>query len=424
MSAKLKPKQDTSKQEVKTVQPLNITVKPIHRISADISVWKRALNNFSSLTNPNRVLFYDLIDDIILDGQIEATWSKRVDALFSSSLIFVRDGKQDEEIERLLNSVDMLNLIKDIHSTIAYGYTLIQIKDITYNEDEEQYHIDYTLIDRRHVHPEKGFECVSVEQNLATKDFLYKEKPLSDYMLYIGQPDDKGLFFKAAQYIIYKRGGFGDWSQFTECFGMPFREMTYDEFDDATRQKMEKLLNEWGAFGYLLHPKGSELTLHQASNAGSAPFPELIQACDAAISKTILGNTLTTEQGSTGTQALGSVHLQIEQAKAIADRNFILSILNTQFKAILKRFGFNVRGGSIWYSTPEKDWGKLQTKWQVIQGISYRVPVSDDFIYEEFDIPKPENYDELKKKLEEQTSLIPQLAQQQNNSLPSLDFFV
>ncbi len=405
------------------VQPVNIILKQAHRQSADIDYWRSALTNFESITSPNRVRFYDLIDDISLDGQIEATWGKRSDALVNTPLIFTRDGKQDEELNKFLSCPDMLLLLKDIHDAIAYGYSLIQIKDINYSDTDEQYHIDYSLINRKHVHPEPGFECVSIEQYLPTKDFLYKQPPLSDSMIWAGRPFDKGLLFKAAQYVIYKRGGFGDWAQFVECFGMPFREMVYDEYDEPTRLKLEQMLKEWGAFGYMLHPKGSELILHEAANPGQCPYPELIQECDASISKTILGNTLTTEQGSHGSQSLGSVHLQVEENKYRADKNFVLAVLNSQFKAILKRYGFNVTNGYIYFETPEKDWSKLQTKWNVLSGIASHVPISDDYIYTEFDIPKPDNYEELKKQLQERQALLP-ADSSLNNSLPSLDFFV
>lgn len=422
MAANIKRADNSKKTEVKTI---NIIQKQVRRESADIALWRRALTSFDSTTNPNRVLFYDLIDDITLDGQIEATWSKRVDAITETQLVFSVNGSEDEELNKLLTCPDMIELLKAIHSTIAYGFTLIQIKNITFDEVEEQYHIDFSLIDRKHVHPEAGFECVSVEQSQATKDYFFKEKPLCDYMLYMGNPTDKGLLFKAAQYVIYKRGGYGDWAQFVECFGMPFREMLYDEYDEATRQKLEDLLKNWGAFGYILHPKDSELRLHEATaSQGTSVYKDLIEACDAAISKTIVGNTLTTEQGSSGTQALGTVHQKVEDAKKRADRLFVLSVLNTQFKAILSRFGFNVKGGNITFIAPDKDWVALQTKWNVISGIANRVPISDDFIYEEFDIPKPDNYEQLRKKLDEQSSFTPQFPQQQNNSLPSLDFFV
>lgn len=405
------------------VQPVNIILKQAQRQSADIDYWRSALTAFESITSPNRVRFYDLIDDISLDGQIEATWGKRSDTLVNTPLIFTRDGKQDEEVNKLLSCPDMLLLLQDIHDAIAYGYSLIQIKDINYSDTDDQYHIDYSLINRKHVHPEPGFECVSIEQYLPTKDFLYKQPPLSDSMIWAGRPLDKGLLFKAAQYVIYKRGGFGDWAQFIECFGMPFREMVYDEYDEPTRLKLEQMLKEWGAFGYMLHPKGSELILHEAANPGQCPYPELIQECDASISKTILGNTLTTEQGSHGSQSLGSVHLQVEENKYRADKNFVLAVLNSQFKAILKRYGFNVTNGYIYFETPEKDWSKLQIKWNVLSGIASHVPISDDYIYTEFDIPKPDNYEELKKQLQERQALLP-ADSSLNNSLPSLDFFV
>lgn len=420
MAANIKSNKDKN---IKIPKPLNIHVLPTNRRSSDIAVWKQALKAFENPSNPSRVIFYDLIEDIILDGQIEAVWSKRTDALLNTPLLFSIDGKQDDTINTLISCPDMLSLMRDIHSCIAYGFSLIQIKDIIFDEAQEQYHILYDLIPRKHVHPEANFRCVSIDQNFASKDFLFDEKPLSDYIIFAGSPTDKGLFFKAAQYVIYKRGGFGDWAQFVECFGMPFREMTYDEFDEATRIKMEQLLKDWGAFGYMLHPKGSELTLHQASNASNAPFSELITMCDASISKTILGNTLTTEQGAVGSQALGSVHLQIEDQKHLSDRLFVLSVLNTQFKSILKRFGFNVSGGEFSFATPEKDFSQLLAKWQIIQGISLRTPVSDDYIYQEFDIPKPDNYDELKQKLDAQNSL-PADTSPSNSFLPGQDFFV
>ena len=42
---------------------------------------------------------------------------------------------------------------------------------------------------------------------------------------------------------------------------------------------------------------------------------------------------------------------------------------------------------------------QLKVKWEVINGIAQMIPVDDDFIYEEFDIPKPKDYDKLKKEM-------------------------
>lgn len=239
------------------------------------------------------------------------------------------------------------------------------------------------------------------------KDFLYLEKPLSDYMVWAGDPKDKGILAAVAQYVIYKRGGFGDWAQFSEMFGMPFRELSYDDYDQATRVKLEQAMENWGAASYIIKPKGAELTLHDTGGSTSSAdvYDMLISKCDAAISKIILGNTLTTEQGEIGSQALGEVHKEAEGEKNASDQLFILSVLNTRFRAVLKRFGFNLAGGEIMYEGLETDWNKLQTKWNVVKEIADKVPVDDDFIYEEFDIPKPENYEEMKEEMRQEKAM-------------------
>lgn len=379
----------------------NINIHNASYNTQDIENWKQAIRSFENLTNPVRTSLYDLYENIELDGQIEATWGKRQDAILNRELVFVNNGIIDEDISKLLNSPDMRLLLKELHNSIAWGYTLIQINNIYYDDEEENYRIDFDLIPRKHVHPEQGFECVSKHQSMATKDWLYKEEPLSKYMIWAGDPKDKGLYCKAAQYVIYKRGGFGDWAQFAEMFGMPFREMIYDDFDDATRVQLEKGLQEWGGAGYSIHPRSSELKIHETggSTGSKDVYDLLIRACDASISKTILGNTLTTEQGDRGALALGEVHQDMENAKTESDALFILSILNTRLRAILKRFGIPLSGGNIWFKSPDKDWDNLQKKWNVLDSIGNKIPIEDDYIYEEFDIPKPENYEELKEEL-------------------------
>lgn len=380
----------------------NINVRVPNRSTQDIETWRRAISAFENPVNPVRSYLYDLYKDLELDGQVEATWGKRCDAVLNKRLVFKRDGVEDEQINKLLNSPDMRIFIKEILRTILYGYTLIQVNRIWYDEDEEQYRIQFDLIPRKHVHPEDGFQCVSREQNMATHDFLYLQPPLSSYMVWAGEPDDMGRLAVAAQYVIYKRGGYGDWSQFAEMFGMPFRELSYDDYDEATRAKLEQAMEDWGAAGYLIKPKGAELTLHDTggSTSSSDVYDALISKCDAAISKVILGNTLTTEQGEIGSQALGEVHKEAEGEKNESDKLFVLSVLNTRFRAVLKRFGFNLQGGLITYEGLETDWARLKDKWDVISAIRQEVPVDDDYIYDEFPIPKPENYEQLKEEMQ------------------------
>lgn len=379
----------------------NMNVRIPSRSTQDIETWRRAIAAFENPTNPNRTNLYDLYKDMELDGQVEATWGKRCDAILNKRLVFKRNGAEDEEIGKLLNSPDMRIFIKELLRTILYGYTLMQVNRVWFDEDEEQYRIEFDTIPRKHVHPEDGFQCISHDQNKATTDWLFMEAPLSNYMVWAGDPTDMGIFAMVAQYVIYKRGGFGDWSQFAEMFGMPFRELSYDDYDSDTRFKLEQAMEEWGGAGYLIKPKGAELTLHDTGGSTSSAdvYDLLISRCDAAISKIILGNTLTTEQGEVGSQALGEVHKQVENEKNENDKLFILSVLNTRFRSVLKRFGINLRGGEIMYKGMETDWARLKDKWDVISAIRQEVPVDDDYIYEEFPVPKPDDYEAMREEM-------------------------
>ena len=384
-----------------------INVRVPNRSTQDIQSWRRAISAFENQVNPVRTYLYDLYEDMELDGQVEATWGKRCDAVLNKRLVFKRDGNEDKEIGKLLNSPDMRVFLEELLRSILYGYTLIQVNRVWFDDEEDQYRIDFDLIPRKHVHPEKGFQCVSREQNMATPDFLFMQPPLASYMVWAGKPTSMGIFAKVAQYVIYKRGGFGDWSQFAEMFGMPFRELSYDDYDEATRMKLEQAMEEWGGAGYLIKPKGAELTLHDTGGSTSSAevYDLLISKCDAAISKIILGNTLTTEQGEIGSQALGEVHKEAEGEKNESDKLFILSVLNTRFRAVLKRFGFNLQGGKIMYEGLEADWAKLRDKWDVIKEIREVVPVDDDYIYDEFPVPKPDNYEQMREEMDLKQSL-------------------
>ncbi len=379
----------------------NIVIKQVNRRTSDISTWREAIKSAENQQNPTRVKLYDLYDDIMLDGHMEGVWGKRRDAIANRSLTFAKDGQQDDEINKLLNSPDMGSLVKDLLDSILFGYSLLQINSITYNEDEERYVIDYDLIPRKHVHPERAFRCISRDQTQATRDYLYMEPPLSKYMLWAGD-GGMGLLIKAAQYVIYKRGNFGDWAQFAELFGMPFREARYDNYDDSTRIQLEQAMEAYGSAAYAILPKGADFKLHDAVKGTAGQLYKMLHdACNAEISKCILGNTLTTEQGENGARSLGEVHQDVEDAKHAADVKMITDILNTKFKSILKSFGFNVAGGYIDFADGGTDWAALKRKWEVLDGVSNRVPVGDDYIYEEMGIPKPDNYDELKEEMAE-----------------------
>ena len=111
--------------------------------------------------------------------------------------------------------------------------------------------------------------------------------------------------------------------------------------------------------------------------------------------------TLTTESSENGTQALGTVHKKVEDKVAQADKNYVLNVLNYDMSDIFARMGINTAGGVFCF--PEKKEIDSTTKLNIITTLksNFNLPVSDDYLYEEFGVEKPDNYEQIKKEREE-----------------------
>ena len=81
-------------------------------------------------------------------------------------------------------------------------------------------------------------------------------------------------------------------------------------------------------------------------------------------------------------------------------------MLNSKkFLDILRSYGYQVDGGKFEFEL-DLNLAKLKQRLEIDMAVSEKVPVSDDYWYETYRIPKPDNYDELKAKMEEKALAI------------------
>ena len=200
----------------------------------------------------------------------------------------------------------------------------------------------------------------------------------------------------------------GDWAQFSEIFGMPIRKYTYDAADPESRSAaMEDAINQGGASVFICQD-GTNLEFVEAGNkTGSAEvYASLIERCNSEMSKAVLGNTLTTEASETGTQALGTVHSKVEDELVEQDGLFILNLLNYEMTDIFATLGVNTDGGKFVFVEEEEL--TLIQKAELLQKAHevFRLPMSDEYLYEALNIEKPDDYDRLKKEMESQRVIL------------------
>ena len=93
---------------------------------------------------------------------------------------------------------------------------------------------------------------------------------------------------------------------------------------------------------------------------------------------------------------MGTVHKKVEDKVLEADRKYVLNVLNYDMTDILLRMGINTEGGTFCFPEPkETDAG---TKISILTQLkkNFNIPIDDDYLYEEFGIDKPANYEQLK----------------------------
>lgn len=368
----------------------NITIRPAVRQSQNIERWRNAIQAAEAL-NPIRVPLLDLYEELMLDAVLSSLAEKRVLGVTKSKLQFVdKDGKEIDGMTDLINRRQFRELRKEIARAKIWGPTVIELM-----RDPVK---DFKLysVPRKHIRPKEGR---IVYEQYGTDGIDYRQPPASRYILEVGHWNDLGLLMKAAPYVIYKRGGFGDWAQYAEIFGMPFREGRYNGYDEKARMQLEQALEQAGSAAYAVLPEGAQITFHESkSTQGSSQlYNDLRKACNEEMSILFLGQTETTAKTQGKLGGSDATHEQTEDDINNNDKADELSILNEDVIPILATLGYPVAGGRFVYEKQEAD---IPLKDRIDNVIRLRkeagLPIDDDFIYEMAGVPKPANYDQLK----------------------------
>ncbi len=419
-------KKEKGEEKAIVVNTLNII--SVDRTSKDIRNWRDAHRSAEAIYHPNRTRLLDLYKDVDLDGHLTGIVQKRIDAVLNKHLYFEKQeeettdladkkpkdkkkksntGKVDE-VDALIETAafrDLVTLIMERKFWGLSGAEFIPGKDFK-----------FIPIPRKHIKPK--WRIISKEQT-GEEGYSYDEM----WNLWVlGDENDLGLFLKCAPYAIWKKGDMADWAQYVEIFGQPMRVVKYDANDLKTKEELQKMLNEAGSALTMLIPKQAEFTVEDGKTSnGTGELQERFKnACNSEMSIIILGNTETTTSSKSSGYAQSKEHGKQQLEITKSDLAYVANTLNDpKLINIFKSYGFPVTGGRFVFEK-EADVDELSTKKDVDLAISGKVPIDDDYWYDTYGIPKPDNYDELKDQMESERllKLIPPGAEPMNPGKP------
>lgn len=362
------------------------------RFGIGLDDYIQAIRNAENVDFTQRVKLYDIYSESLMDPHLFSVVQKRKSGVLGRKIEFRRNGMPDDKVNEQISSPWFLRFLEDALDAQYWGFTLVQFFI------NQKGWIDYYLVPRKHIDP--VLRIIKTRQNDVGGESFDNYADL----LMIQGKEPLGILARTAPYVIYKRGTVGDWAQFSEIFGMPIRKYTYDAADpEALKNAQEAARAQGGGMDFFC-PEGSDLSFVETGNTtgSSELYSTFVDRCNAEMSKAVLGNTLTTEASETGTQALGTVHNKVEQELMEQDALGILNLLNYDMTDLFASLGVNTAGGEFVY-VEEADLEQVKVKAELLEKAVnvFNLPMDDDYLYEQLNIERPDNYEQLKAEMEE-----------------------
>lgn len=233
------------------------------------------------------------------------------------------DDAQDvlmaERAREIMNDDQIPELFFDLLDGLGKGLAVVQILWDT--KSTPWMPQDYKWVDPRYLRQDQQ----TLEQILLISEDAPMGAALEPYKFIIHTPRSKsgsvwrnGLARLVAVMYMLKSFTIRDWWAFAEVFGVPVRVGKYGA--NATEEDISTLINAIGRIASdagAVIPESMKLELIETAkgNGGETLFENMARWCDEQISKAVLGQTMTADNGSSQSQATVHNEVRIDIAK-------------------------------------------------------------------------------------------------------------
>jgi phage gp29-like protein len=284
------------------VKPEAAKIKPVDRShlrsAQDIDRWRRSITDAENVYNYDRRLMQELFMELEYDAHISAVVNQIVAEIQGSDFRMAIDGETDETATKVIQHPWFQDFIRYVLEAEFYGFTLIEFGSSTPTGFEY-----IKSIDRRYIVPEYKVVKKDLYGYGREGGIPFMEAPYNEWTLWF-DCYGFGLFNKAAPLWIYKKQAYNYWAEYQQIFSMPLRVGKTDIRDTSRRDNMTAMLRDMGAAAWGVFDADDTVEFIQSTGSIVNPvFEALINNTNGEISKLFLGQTMTTEDGSSRSQA-------------------------------------------------------------------------------------------------------------------------
>ena len=242
-----------------------------------------------------------------------------IDPIVTSTGTDARSKAAKEAVEKLVTAPIFDDMIDNLLDAIAKGYSVIQP---IWQFGEVWTPAKYKVEDQRKFLFEKETEELRIRE-----DGNPEGRTIPPWTLIVHRPHLKsgltvraGLARLVAWTFMLKTYTLQDWAAFLEIFGMPLRVGKYDKNAKAEEKRvLLRAVRDLATDAAAIIPMGMEIEFIEAKGgSGNAVFGAMADYLDKQVSKAVIGQTMTTDEGSSRAQSEihDEVRLDIRKADA------------------------------------------------------------------------------------------------------------
>ncbi|WP_285826507.1 DUF935 family protein [Bacteroides acidifaciens] len=278
-----------------------------------IDDWIMSVTSATDPDDPRRGLLYRFYQSLYNDEHLQTTIDNRVLPVQQAEFNLVDDNdNEDTEAKKLLDRPWYHQLIR-----ICFLHQLqgVSLADISHLDDNlEISHVEE--VPMSNYIPQ---QMIIVKEESDKTGWSYKDGALEPYYVQFGNAWALGMLNELAVIILAKKLGLGSWMNYIEKYGIPPVFVTSDRQDKKRLDELFEMMQDFrnNFFAVLSGNEKVEYGKEAGGNTTNAFLP-LEERCDNQISKRLLGQTGTTENGAW--EGTAEIHERVEKSRHEYDK--------------------------------------------------------------------------------------------------------
>ena len=292
------------------------------RQKTDSAFIQRALRAAENWDRADRSLLALLYHKVREDAHMSGLLLQRASEVTTQTFCVAKKGEEDPAAMQVFKGLWFRKFVEACLDVRMEGTVLVELGEVMGGKLQGITRIPYHYFD-----PVRGLIYKTGEPNLQT-GMAYRKEEYATTLIELGEPYDLGDLRKAAYYLVVKMFAIGNWATYTDIFGIPPMAVRTESQDPVKRGDYLNMLTRMrSAFGMVVD-KDDELQMLADSRNGSQVYDQLVDRCNKEMSKLVLGQTMTSEAGSSEAQA--RIHQQVAHAIEEQELQYIEWVVNAE----------------------------------------------------------------------------------------------